>query len=162
MQLWCNRSQNGESTHNASCDDPWRAFRSFIRVIQESHNFHWATSHLTGGSTSHIAACNSSNCWWGCRYSGVVVFKGLLCIFNSLNWCIWSCKLNFLKHVLFSSILFITITLDSLWVSSVLCQVYLNCPGGSTYSVLAIYDCMSWVSLYLNKTVSFLCSLFLN
>ncbi|KAG9137060.1 hypothetical protein Leryth_019016 [Lithospermum erythrorhizon] len=23
--------------------------------------------------------------------------------------------------------------------------VYLNCPGGSTYSVLAIYDCMSWV-----------------
>ncbi|KAB2635443.1 ATP-dependent Clp protease proteolytic subunit 6 [Pyrus ussuriensis x Pyrus communis] len=22
--------------------------------------------------------------------------------------------------------------------------VYLNCPGGSTYSVLAIYDCMSW------------------
>ncbi|KAH7575108.1 hypothetical protein JRO89_XS02G0049100 [Xanthoceras sorbifolium] len=24
-------------------------------------------------------------------------------------------------------------------------QIYLNCPGGSTYSVLAIYDCMSWV-----------------
>ncbi|XP_075650637.1 ATP-dependent Clp protease proteolytic subunit 6, chloroplastic-like isoform X2 [Castanea sativa] len=24
-------------------------------------------------------------------------------------------------------------------------QVYLNCPGGSTYSVLAIYDCMSWI-----------------
>ncbi|KAI4295541.1 hypothetical protein L6164_035580 [Bauhinia variegata] len=23
--------------------------------------------------------------------------------------------------------------------------VYLNCPGGSTYSVLAIYDCMSWI-----------------
>ncbi|MQL83353.1 hypothetical protein Taro_015849 [Colocasia esculenta] len=23
--------------------------------------------------------------------------------------------------------------------------MYLNCPGGSTYSVLAIYDCMSWV-----------------
>ncbi|XP_071935267.1 ATP-dependent Clp protease proteolytic subunit 6, chloroplastic-like isoform X2 [Coffea arabica] len=22
--------------------------------------------------------------------------------------------------------------------------MYLNCPGGSTYSVLAIYDCMSW------------------
>ncbi|KAF2588207.1 hypothetical protein F2Q70_00041850 [Brassica cretica] len=22
--------------------------------------------------------------------------------------------------------------------------IYLNCPGGSTYSVLAIYDCMSW------------------
>nr|XP_011459770.1 PREDICTED: ATP-dependent Clp protease proteolytic subunit 6, chloroplastic [Fragaria vesca subsp. vesca] len=25
--------------------------------------------------------------------------------------------------------------------------VYLNCPGGSTYSVLAIYDCMSWVNI---------------
>ena len=25
-------------------------------------------------------------------------------------------------------------------------QIYINCPGGSTYSVLAIYDCMSWVS----------------
>ncbi|KAB1207253.1 ATP-dependent Clp protease proteolytic subunit 6, chloroplastic [Morella rubra] len=25
--------------------------------------------------------------------------------------------------------------------------VYLNCPGGSTYSVLAIYDCMSWLVL---------------
>ncbi|CAI0438082.1 unnamed protein product [Linum tenue] len=24
-------------------------------------------------------------------------------------------------------------------------MVYLNCPGGSTYSVLAIYDCMSWI-----------------
>lgn len=24
-------------------------------------------------------------------------------------------------------------------------QMYINCPGGSTYSVLAIYDCMSWV-----------------
>ncbi|PQQ02668.1 ATP-dependent Clp protease proteolytic subunit 6 chloroplastic [Prunus yedoensis var. nudiflora] len=24
-------------------------------------------------------------------------------------------------------------------------RVYLNCPGGSTYSVLAIYDCMSWI-----------------
>ncbi|KAG6605088.1 ATP-dependent Clp protease proteolytic subunit 6, chloroplastic [Cucurbita argyrosperma subsp. argyrosperma] len=23
--------------------------------------------------------------------------------------------------------------------------VYLNCPGGSTYSILAIYDCMSWI-----------------
>ncbi|WOL03046.1 hypothetical protein Cni_G11766 [Canna indica] len=23
--------------------------------------------------------------------------------------------------------------------------IYLNCPGGSTYSVLAIYDCMSWI-----------------
>ncbi|KAG6779503.1 hypothetical protein NC652_011549 [Populus alba x Populus x berolinensis] len=23
--------------------------------------------------------------------------------------------------------------------------LYLNCPGGSTYSVLAIYDCMSWI-----------------
>ncbi|RYR22837.1 hypothetical protein Ahy_B03g068129 isoform A [Arachis hypogaea] len=23
--------------------------------------------------------------------------------------------------------------------------VYINCPGGSTYSVLAIYDCMSWI-----------------
>ncbi|GLT58166.1 hypothetical protein SLA2020_310850 [Shorea laevis] len=23
--------------------------------------------------------------------------------------------------------------------------VYLNCPGGSLYSVLAIYDCMSWI-----------------
>ncbi|PPS12531.1 hypothetical protein GOBAR_AA08090 [Gossypium barbadense] len=23
--------------------------------------------------------------------------------------------------------------------------VYLSCPGGSTYSVLAIYDCMSWI-----------------
>ncbi|XP_030471624.1 ATP-dependent Clp protease proteolytic subunit 6, chloroplastic [Syzygium oleosum] len=23
--------------------------------------------------------------------------------------------------------------------------MYLNCPGGSTYSVLAIYDCMSWI-----------------
>uniref|UniRef100_A0A2N9IDL7 ATP-dependent Clp protease proteolytic subunit n=1 Tax=Fagus sylvatica TaxID=28930 RepID=A0A2N9IDL7_FAGSY len=23
--------------------------------------------------------------------------------------------------------------------------VYLNCPGGSTYSVLGIYDCMSWI-----------------
>ncbi|ESW03843.1 hypothetical protein PHAVU_011G046500 [Phaseolus vulgaris] len=23
--------------------------------------------------------------------------------------------------------------------------VYLNCPGGSSYSVLAIYDCMSWI-----------------
>ncbi|XP_073269964.1 ATP-dependent Clp protease proteolytic subunit 6, chloroplastic-like isoform X5 [Primulina huaijiensis] len=22
--------------------------------------------------------------------------------------------------------------------------IYLNCPGGSTYSILAIYDCMSW------------------
>ncbi|EFJ09002.1 hypothetical protein SELMODRAFT_130729, partial [Selaginella moellendorffii] len=24
-------------------------------------------------------------------------------------------------------------------------QLYINCPGGSTYSVLAIYDCMSWI-----------------
>jgi len=24
--------------------------------------------------------------------------------------------------------------------------IYLNCPGGSLYSILAIYDCMSWVS----------------
>ncbi|PHT30655.1 ATP-dependent Clp protease proteolytic subunit 6, chloroplastic [Capsicum baccatum] len=23
--------------------------------------------------------------------------------------------------------------------------IYLNCPGGSTYAVLAIYDCMSWI-----------------
>ncbi|KAK8942744.1 hypothetical protein KSP39_PZI009160 [Platanthera zijinensis] len=23
--------------------------------------------------------------------------------------------------------------------------IYLNCPGGSTYSILAIYDCMSWI-----------------
>ncbi|KAG0481420.1 hypothetical protein HPP92_012278 [Vanilla planifolia] len=23
--------------------------------------------------------------------------------------------------------------------------IYLNCPGGSVYSVLAIYDCMSWI-----------------
>ncbi|XP_058069055.1 ATP-dependent Clp protease proteolytic subunit 6, chloroplastic isoform X2 [Magnolia sinica] len=23
--------------------------------------------------------------------------------------------------------------------------VYINCPGGSTYSILAIYDCMSWI-----------------
>ncbi|XP_058760259.1 ATP-dependent Clp protease proteolytic subunit 6, chloroplastic-like [Vicia villosa] len=23
--------------------------------------------------------------------------------------------------------------------------MYINCPGGSTYSVLAIYDCMSWI-----------------
>ncbi|MCD7467231.1 ATP-dependent Clp protease proteolytic subunit 6, chloroplastic [Datura stramonium] len=23
--------------------------------------------------------------------------------------------------------------------------IYLNCPGGSTYSVLGIYDCMSWI-----------------
>ncbi|XP_014491784.1 ATP-dependent Clp protease proteolytic subunit 6, chloroplastic [Vigna radiata var. radiata] len=23
--------------------------------------------------------------------------------------------------------------------------VYINCPGGSTYSVLAVYDCMSWI-----------------
>ncbi|KAH7689915.1 ATP-dependent Clp protease protease subunit protein [Dioscorea alata] len=23
--------------------------------------------------------------------------------------------------------------------------IYVNCPGGSTYSVLAIYDCMSWI-----------------
>lgn len=23
--------------------------------------------------------------------------------------------------------------------------MYLNCPGGSTYSVLAIYDCMAWI-----------------
>ncbi|KAL0384109.1 UNVERIFIED_CONTAM: ATP-dependent Clp protease proteolytic subunit, chloroplastic [Sesamum radiatum] len=26
-----------------------------------------------------------------------------------------------------------------------LSTMYLNCPGGSTYSVLAIYDCMSWI-----------------
>ncbi|PKI61864.1 hypothetical protein CRG98_017762 [Punica granatum] len=24
-------------------------------------------------------------------------------------------------------------------------MMYINCPGGSTYSVLAIYDCMSWI-----------------
>ncbi|XP_020530168.1 ATP-dependent Clp protease proteolytic subunit 6, chloroplastic isoform X2 [Amborella trichopoda] len=24
-------------------------------------------------------------------------------------------------------------------------DIYLNCPGGSTYSVMAIYDCMSWI-----------------
>lgn len=23
--------------------------------------------------------------------------------------------------------------------------IYLNCPGGSAYSILAIYDCMSWI-----------------
>ncbi|XP_020217353.1 ATP-dependent Clp protease proteolytic subunit 6, chloroplastic isoform X1 [Cajanus cajan] len=23
--------------------------------------------------------------------------------------------------------------------------IYINCPGGSTYSVLAVYDCMSWI-----------------
>ncbi|KAG9454165.1 hypothetical protein H6P81_007069 [Aristolochia fimbriata] len=23
--------------------------------------------------------------------------------------------------------------------------MYINCPGGSTYSILAIYDCMSWI-----------------
>ncbi|KAG8063054.1 hypothetical protein GUJ93_ZPchr0003g17215 [Zizania palustris] len=26
--------------------------------------------------------------------------------------------------------------------------IYLNCPGGSLYSILAIYDCMSWVCHY--------------
>ncbi|KAL0334751.1 UNVERIFIED_CONTAM: ATP-dependent Clp protease proteolytic subunit, chloroplastic [Sesamum radiatum] len=26
-----------------------------------------------------------------------------------------------------------------------LSTMYLNCPGGSTYSVLAIYDCVSWI-----------------
>eukprot|EP00850_Spirogloea_muscicola_P012583 SM000082S22825 [mRNA] locus=s82:154089:156326:- [translate_table: standard] len=24
-------------------------------------------------------------------------------------------------------------------------KMYINCPGGSTYSILAIYDCMAWV-----------------
>eukprot|EP00246_Nothoceros_aenigmaticus_P004015 TRINITY_DN152_c0_g1_i1.p1 TRINITY_DN152_c0_g1~~TRINITY_DN152_c0_g1_i1.p1 ORF type:complete len:273 (+),score=31.63 TRINITY_DN152_c0_g1_i1:252-1070(+) len=24
-------------------------------------------------------------------------------------------------------------------------KLYINCPGGSTYSVLAIYDCMAWI-----------------
>uniref|UniRef100_A0A0E0D240 ATP-dependent Clp protease proteolytic subunit n=1 Tax=Oryza meridionalis TaxID=40149 RepID=A0A0E0D240_9ORYZ len=24
-------------------------------------------------------------------------------------------------------------------------EIYLNCPGGSLYSILAIYDCMSWI-----------------
>ncbi|GJP38433.1 hypothetical protein CLOM_g22871 [Closterium sp. NIES-68] len=24
-------------------------------------------------------------------------------------------------------------------------KMYINCPGGSTYSVLAIYDCMAWI-----------------
>lgn len=24
-------------------------------------------------------------------------------------------------------------------------KIYINCPGGSTYSVLAVYDCMAWV-----------------
>jgi len=26
-------------------------------------------------------------------------------------------------------------------------QMYINCPGGSTYSIMAIYDAMQWVSL---------------
>ncbi|XP_004292527.1 PREDICTED: ATP-dependent Clp protease proteolytic subunit 6, chloroplastic-like [Fragaria vesca subsp. vesca] len=34
--------------------------------------------------------------------------------------------------------------------------VYLNCPGGSTYSVLAIYDCMSWVNIIQDFLLSFL------
>ncbi|KAH6558153.1 hypothetical protein KP509_1Z076900 [Ceratopteris richardii] len=33
-------------------------------------------------------------------------------------------------------------------------QMYINCPGGSTYSVLAIYDCMSWIKPKV-KTVCF-------
>ncbi|KAI5063486.1 hypothetical protein GOP47_0022033 [Adiantum capillus-veneris] len=33
-------------------------------------------------------------------------------------------------------------------------QMYINCPGGSTYSVLAIYDCMSWIKPKI-KTVCF-------
>lgn len=24
-------------------------------------------------------------------------------------------------------------------------KIYINCPGGSTYSILAIYDCMAWI-----------------
>ena len=36
-------------------------------------------------------------------------------------------------------------------------QIYLNCPGGSTYSVLAIYDCMSWVSCPGNFLSLFVC-----
>eukprot|EP00271_Cylindrocystis_brebissonii_P005526 TRINITY_DN175_c0_g1_i1.p1 TRINITY_DN175_c0_g1~~TRINITY_DN175_c0_g1_i1.p1 ORF type:complete len:305 (+),score=62.05 TRINITY_DN175_c0_g1_i1:435-1349(+) len=24
-------------------------------------------------------------------------------------------------------------------------KIYINCPGGSTYSVMAIYDCMAWI-----------------
>lgn len=26
-------------------------------------------------------------------------------------------------------------------------QMYINCPGGNTYAILAIYDCMSWVNI---------------
>lgn len=33
-------------------------------------------------------------------------------------------------------------------------QLYINCPGGSTYSVLAIYDCMAWIKPTV-KTVCF-------
>lgn len=33
-------------------------------------------------------------------------------------------------------------------------QMYINCPGGSTYSVLAIYDCMAWIKPKV-KTVCF-------
>ena len=41
---------------------------------------------------------------------------------------------------------YIFTTANVLWHCLVPFQVYLNCPGGSTYSVLAIYDCMSWVN----------------
>jgi hypothetical protein len=36
-------------------------------------------------------------------------------------------------------------------VSHAICwklQMYINCPGGSTYSIMAIYDAMQWVSLW--------------
>lgn len=63
-----------------------------------------------------------------------------------------------------SHIAFLLTSVSFLW------QMYLNCPGGSTYSVLGIYDCMSWVRVFvlfsplndehlrLSSTISFLFS----
>lgn len=31
-------------------------------------------------------------------------------------------------------------------------QMYINCPGGNTYAILAIYDCMSWVNIKFNSS----------
>ncbi|XP_074285977.1 ATP-dependent Clp protease proteolytic subunit 6, chloroplastic-like [Silene latifolia] len=51
-------------------------------------------------------------------------------------------------------IIFIGQPINSQVAQRVYRLVYLNCPDGSTYSVLAISDCMSWVMLRMSDISS--------
>lgn len=174
IQLRCCRRQTRKSSHNASSDDPRGTFRSINCTTKEPDNLHRAAGELTGCSTSHIAAGNAGNNWWKCWYSGVYIYSSVSIWFNLVENCQMPCSsqawhrhkawaplrsLPFGPQALVScqarlerATQHFSSTLTKLFGSFfrefdfvLYLQVYLNCPGGSTYSVLAIYDCMSWV-----------------